>query len=214
LTRILEEIGGSLGPLDRAQLLQRRAAASLASQCSLEAANDLLHASRLYLERGHPADGEACALAAASVLAEVDAAAAERVISEISATVPADGAAATRRGLVGGRVAMQSGAASLALQRFDEARQGALDVADPISYFAAAVEASHAAEALGEPRTAYARLVTAWASLSDILGREDAARLVRPALEGLRDRLGAQRFVAAKREYESERGRGGAKRGG
>ena len=204
-SRFLKSSVDELGPSVRSQLLQRRAAAAIACGRVPEAADDLLQASKIFLDAGHPADSEACALAAAGALAEVDAVAAERIMAGVLACVPTDGAAAVRRGVVGGKVAERAGKGRLALQRFDEARQGALDVGDPISYFAAAVAAAHAAEALGEGKTAYARLATAWASLSDALGRAQAAQMVQPELAALRDRLGAEHFAAAKLAYEMER---------
>jgi len=204
-SRIVDPSAGQLEPQVRSQLLQRRAAAAIACQRFSQAAADLLHASRIIFGGGRDADAEACALAAAGVLAEHDVAAAERIMTEVSARAPADGAAATRRGMVGGRVAMAAGNAALALKRFDQARQGALDVGDPISYLAAAVEASRAAEAIGELKTAYARLATAWASIADVLGREEAVRMVGPELANLRHRLGAQRFATVKQDHENER---------
>jgi len=192
-------------PLTRARLLERSAAAALACGRPRDGADDLLGAATLYTGHGAPADGEAAALAAAAVLADLDTGAAERIVAEIAAEPPADGAAAARRGLVSGRVAARAGNQRSALERFDGARQGALDCRDPISYLAAAAEGAAAAEACGLMEAAYERLATAWATLSDLMGPESARELVRPALQGLRDRLGAARFNAVRAAYEARR---------
>lgn len=204
-TRVLRDLADEIDPIQQAQLYQRRAAAAVAGKKWFDAADDFLHSSTIFTKQDLHADAEASALAAAAVLADIDPASAERVISELSQTVPSDEAAATRRGLVGGKVAMQAGAPDLALKRFDKARQGALDVGDPLSYFTASVGASHAAEFLGDAKTSYARLATAWVSLSDVLGAETATKMLRPEMEGLRDRLGADTFMTAKRQYEKGR---------
>lgn len=204
-TRVLSDLADELNPIQQAQLYQRRAAAAVASKKWFDAADDFLHSSTIFTKQSLHAEAEVCALAAAAVLAEIDPASAERVILELLQTVPTDGSAATRRGLVGGKVAMQAGTPDLALKRFDQARQGALDVGDPLSYFSASVGSSHAAELLGDIKNSYARLATAWVSLSDVLGAETAAKMIRPEMEGLRDRLGADNFMAAKRQYEKER---------
>lgn len=203
-TRVLSRLIDELDPLLEAQLLQRRAAAAIACQRLVEAAEDFLKASTIFEQRGHHSDAEATALAAASVLMADYPESAERIILELSKTVPSDGASATRRGLVGGKVAMQNSNATLALKRFDEAMQGALDVMDAISYLTAAILASDVAEHLGDFQTAYARLATAWASLSDLLGADAAAQMIRPEMEGLRKRLGSCSFSMAKDQYEKK----------
>jgi len=204
-TRVLGELAEDLDSFLKAQLYQRRAAAAMACQWWVEAAEDFLHVSTIFEQRGFHNDAEAAALAAASALMTVQPETAERIISELYKTVPEDGASAARRGLVGGKVAMQIGDDILALKRFDEARQGALDVVDAVSYFAAAISASRAAEHLGDFETAYARLATAWASLSDLLDNDTAAKMIKPELEGLRERLGIDDFTAAKNQYEKRR---------
>lgn len=204
-TRIIEAVEDDLAPARLAQLYQRRAAAAIENEQLESGANDLLFSSTILTREGHHADAEASALAAAAVLAEIDPGTAEKVFSEVSSTVPTDGAAAARRGLVGGKIARMAGRETLALARYDEARQGALDVGDPLSYFTAAVEASHSAESLGDDVVAYGRLATAWGSLTDALGRDAAATTVRPELKALKERLGDERFQAAKEAYEHQR---------
>lgn len=204
-TRLLASVTDELEPVQRAQLYQRRAAAATAGQQHPQAADDFLRSAVILREQGYHADAEASTLAAAAVLSDAEPELAECVVAAVLQNVPTDGAAAARRGLVGGRIAMRAGRPIVALERFDAARQGALDVGDLLSYHVAAVEAAHAAEALGDFETAYARLATAWASLSDTLGREAAAQMIRPELQGLRERLGADSFAAAKRKYETGR---------
>jgi tetratricopeptide (TPR) repeat protein len=203
-TRIIVGLAEELNPIQQAQLYQRRAAAAVAAKRWIEAAEDLLRTSTIYKEHDLHADAEASALAAAAVLADVDTTAAERIVTELSQSVAKDGTAATRWGLVGGKVATEAGDHALALKRFDDARQGALDVGDTVSYLVAAVSASRAAECLGDFETAYARLATGWVSLSDPLGATTACQLMRPELEALRDRLGEHDFMAAKRAYEQK----------
>lgn len=204
-THVINRLADELEPMQLSQLYQRRAAAATANRQARDAADDFLQSATIFKNQGFHADAEASALAAAAVLAEDDPDTAESIMSQIYKTVPADGAAAARRGLVGGKVALEMGNLVLALMRFDQARQGALDVREPISYRTAAVEASHAAESLGDFETAYARLATGWASLSDILGRDIAAQMMRPELEGLRERIGTGNFAAVKQEYEKKR---------
>lgn len=203
-TAVLDRLADELEDIQKAQLYQHRAAAAIGEQKAHKAADDFLHSATIFDKQGLLADAEASALAAAAILAEVDPVTAEEIISEIIKTIPHDGPAAIRRGLVGGKVAIGVGDPKLALKRFDEARQGALDVGDPISYQTAAVEASHIAESLGDFETAYARLATAWVSLSDIFGGETGAKLIRPDMIRLRDRLGIDVFNKAKHKYESK----------
>ena len=204
-TRLLENLASELDTLQKAHLFQRRAAAAMAGERFLEAGEDLLEASTLFTRQGAHQDAEAAALAAASALVTVDPQAAERIVSELSRSVPADGPSAVRRGLVGGKVAMQLHDGMTALKRFDQARQGALDTLDPLSYLSAAVLASQTAENMQDDETAYARLATAWASLTDLMDPDSAATMVRPELQGLQERLGTERFANAKQRYEEKR---------
>jgi tetratricopeptide (TPR) repeat protein len=202
-TSLLTEVLAVLGDEPaRAQILQRRAAAAVAAGRWREAAADLMDAEDLYSAHNAPDEAEAAALGAAAAVANVDPETAERVWAAVSASSPRDGGAAAQRGIIGGRVAMLAGDPALALKRFDAARQGALDSADPFAYLAAVAEAVQAAETLGDDSTAYARLATAWATIGDLLGAENGRQLVRPQLEQLRDRLGPDRFNAARTAYE------------
>ncbi|MEU6863240.1 hypothetical protein ABZ924_08215 [Streptomyces sp. NPDC046876] len=189
--------------LVRARILQRRAAAALAAQRWYDAAGDLMDAEELLFAHGDHDEAEAAALGAALAVAHVAPDTAERVWDAATATAPRDGVAAARRAVAGGRIALLADDPARALRRFDEARRAALDAADPLAYLAAVQEAVGAAELLGDDATAYARLATAWATVGDLLGRELSRRLVRPLLEGLRERLGPRRFAAARTAYEA-----------
>ena len=199
--------GGQLEPLLRAQVLQRRAAAATAAHYWPQAAADFFAAAELLQTGGQAADAEAARLAGAAVLVHWDTLAAESAWDELVALPASDGAAAARRGLVGGQIALLRGDLPAAVQRFDAARQGALDARDALSYLAAS---THAAEVLVEldlAQQAYARLATAWVTLGDLLGREAAADLVRPPLLRLRERLGEPVFMSVREGYEAARRR-------
>ncbi|MEU3774901.1 hypothetical protein AB0F11_17155 [Streptomyces sp. NPDC032472] len=199
------EAPGAAAPdaLVRARILQRRAAAALAAQRWYDAAGDLMDAEELLFAHGAHDEAEAAALGAALAVAHVAPDTAERVWEAATAPAPRDGAAAARRAVAGGRIALHADDPARALRRFDEGRRAALDAADPIAYLAAVQEAVGAAELLGDDATAYARLATAWATLGDLLGRELGRHLVRPLLDGLRERLGPRRFAAARTAYEA-----------
>lgn len=203
----LNQHGGHLEPLLRAQVLQRKAAAATAAHLWPQAASDLSAAAELLQTAGHAADAEAARLAGASVLAHGDALAAESAWDELVELPAADGSAAARRGLVGGHIALLRGDLPAAVQRFDAARQGALDARDALSYLAAAQHAADVLVELDLAQQAYARLATAWATLGDLLGREAGADLARPALLRLRERLGEQAFVRVREGYEAARRR-------
>lgn len=200
---VLDLIDKGQDPLVYAQLLQRRAAAAVAAGRWRDAAGDLMDAEELFHDQGATDEAEATALGAAAAIANVEPDVGEKVWAAVSGSVPTDGTAAARRGIVGGQVAMLAGDPALALQRFDSARQGALDAADPITYLSAVSEAVRAAEALGDDVTAYTRLATAWVTLGDLIGVEAGRQLVRPLMERLRDSLGPDRFSAARLAHDA-----------
>lgn len=200
---VLGALDAAQDPLVRARILQRRAAAGAAAQRWHDAAGDLMDAEELFAAHGAPDEAEAAALGAALAVAHVDPQTAQDVWAAVTGTEPRDGAAAVQRGITGGRIALLAGDPALALRRFDQARQGALDVPDPIAYLAAVSEAVRAAEALGDDVSAYARLATAWGTVGDLLGAEAGRQLVRPMLEAFRERLGAGRFTTARTVYEA-----------
>lgn len=205
LTRHAEHLDAPL----RAVVLQRRAAAASAAHDERGAARDFGAAADLMEQQvGKGADAEAARLAAAACLSTVDPQGAEALWRQVDQHPPRDGASAARRGLVGGQIALQSQKQTLALARFGAARQGALDARDAASYLAASVQSASVLEQLGQMEDAYARLASAWVTLGSLLGRESAATLLRPALQGLRERMGADQFQRVKAAYDAKRRQG------
>lgn len=207
LTRHAEHLDAPL----RAVVLQRRAAAASAAHDERGAARDFCAAADLMEQQGgKAADAEAARLAAAACLAHVDPQGAEALWRQVDQHPPHDGASAARRGLVGGQIALQGQEQALALARFGAARQGALDARDAAAYLAASVQSANLLEQQGQMEDAYARLASAWVTLGSLLGRESAATLVRPALQGLRERMGADVFQRVKDAHEATRRKGPA----
>jgi hypothetical protein len=101
--------------------------------------------------------------------------------------------------------AIDAGDLTTALSRLRAARVQAREAVAPLAYVAAAVAESAVAERLGDDEAAYAPLATGYATLGDLLGRQVSAATFTPHLVGLRDRLGADRFAAAKSAYEARR---------
>lgn len=85
------------------------------------------------------------------------------------------------------------------------AREAALEAVAPVSYFAAAVELAESLSAQEDREGAYAALATAWATLSDVLGRDGAKSWVKPVLLAFKIRWGADVFDQAKSSYETQR---------
>lgn len=203
LARYAEHLDAHL----RAVVLQRRATAAEAARDERAAAEDYCAAAALMQSVGQVADAETARLAAASCLSAVDPAGAEVLWNDIDKQPPRDGAGAARRGLVGGHVAVQGKQPALALARYGVARQGALDARDAASYLAASVQSASLLEQQGQAGDAYARLASAWVTLGDLLGRDSAAALLRPAMKGLRDRMGAEAFQRVREGYAERRRR-------
>lgn len=189
----------------RAVVLQRRAIAATAAQDDRAAAVDHRAAADLMQKNGQLADAETARLAAVSCLARVDTTAAEILWRDIDRLPPRDGACAARRGLVGGQLAEQSQQPALALARYGVARQGALDARDAASYMVASVQSSLLLEQQGQVGDAYARLASAWVTLGELLGRDTAATMLRPAMKDLRDRLGLEEFQRVRQAYAERR---------
>ncbi len=205
LTDLLSALAEQLESDQKAKILQRRAAVAIEIENWRVATGDFLEASRILTQQKLYPDADACALAAATAATDYDTEIAEQIVSEVLATVPRDGSAAVARGLVGGRVALTANNPELALQRFDAARQGAVDACDPISYLSAVIYACETAEMTGDFISVYSRYARAWASLTDLLDTDSALKMVKPELEKFRDRIGADKFNQVKTEYEIER---------
>jgi tetratricopeptide (TPR) repeat protein len=85
------------------------------------------------------------------------------------------------------------------------ARSAALEAVAPLSYFAASVELAEALEARGELAETYATLATAWATLSDVMGRDAAQSWVEPCLMAYQLKWGEKIFAQTRKEYEARR---------
>ncbi len=85
------------------------------------------------------------------------------------------------------------------------ARNAALEAIAPLSYFSATVELAETLQATGDLAGAYGALATAWATLSDVLGRDTASSWIQPCLLTYQLRWGDAEFRSAKNEYESRR---------
>ena len=205
LTDLLIKLQAGLEPCQLAHILQRRAAVYIANSEPQNAAADFLRASAILKNEKLPLDAEACSLAAASALIDSDPESAEEIIQKILSIVPRDGSAQTLRGLVAGRISMKLGKFEQALKRFDQARQGAVDVCDANGYLSAVVNACEAAEKNGDLQGAYARYARAWNGLSDLLGSDSGHKLIKPLLEDFRQRIGLEKFGEIKRAYELQR---------
>lgn len=204
---LLEQHGRHIDDPLRAVVLQRRAAAALGAHDERGAAADFCAAAVLMQSLGHGADAQTAHLAAASCLSVVDAPAAEAIWQGVDQQPARDGSAAARQGLVGAQIALALDQPVLALDRLARARQGALDARDATAYLAASVQAASLLEQQGRAQDAYARLAAAWVTLGDLLGREPAANLVRPALAGLRERLGEAEFQRVRQAHDAQRRR-------
>ncbi|MBX3610329.1 MAG: hypothetical protein KF871_10590 [Hydrogenophaga sp.] len=164
-----------------------------------------LRAAGLLSAQGLLADAQEARLAASAALVGHDTQRAEALWLGLCRLVPASGAAAAQRGLLGARIALDLGHLSDALQRLEHASEGALDVRDPMAYLACASQAAAVHVQLGERVLAYGRLATAWVTLSDLIGAEAAARWVRPLMVELRAGLGEAEFNRVKQRYEAGR---------
>lgn len=171
-----------------------------------------LRAAALLAAQGLLTDAQAAQLAAAAAVIDHDPERAEALWRGLCMLVPASGAVAAQRGLVGARIALVQGHTDDALQRLDEARVGALDVRDPMAYMTSACQAATVHVQRGEPVLAYGRLAAAWSTLADLIGREAAARWMRPQMLALRTGLGDTAFDRVRAEYEAARRNGSGAR--
>jgi hypothetical protein len=192
-------------PNDVALTLMTQARQALDANDPEGAMQGFLRAAGLLSAQGLLADAQAARLAAAAALIGHDPERAEDLWRGLCKLVPASGAAAAQRGLVGARIALALGRTDDVLARLDEARAGALDVRDPIAYLACASQAAAVHVQRGEPVQAYGRLASAWVTLADLIGREAAARWVRPLMLELRAGLGEDAFDMVRANYEAER---------
>lgn len=103
------------------------------------------------------------------------------------------------------RLARSADRIDAAVNYADRSRAAALEAIAPLSYFAASVELAEALQSRDNRIDAYAALTTAWATLSDLMGKETAASWVEPCLLAYKLRWGTSAFEQAKRDYETRR---------
>ena len=103
------------------------------------------------------------------------------------------------------RMARAAGQMGTAIEYARRSRDAALQAVAPLSYFAASVELAEALQAQGDLSGAYGTLSTAWATLSDVLGKETAGSWIEPCLIGYQVRWGESAFQQAKNAYEARR---------
>ena len=103
------------------------------------------------------------------------------------------------------RLARLSGDVEAARRHAEAARAAAREAVAPLPYFTASVELAEAFDAAGDRPHSYGALATAWATLSDLLGREVARSWVEPCLLALKLRWGDEAFAAARQAHDAAR---------
>ena len=110
-------------------------------------------------------------------------------------------------GVVRASIARAEGDLDAALAEANAARSAALEAVAPVSYFSASVELAEALRMKGDRTGAYGALVTAWATLSDVVGGGAAHSWVDPLLTAYNLAWGDEDFGLAKARYEEARRR-------
>jgi tetratricopeptide (TPR) repeat protein len=103
------------------------------------------------------------------------------------------------------RLARTTNLIDAAVKYAERSRAAALEAVAPLSYFAASVELAEALQSKDSRIDAYSTLATAWATLSDLMGKEVAGSWVEPCLLAYKLRWGTPAFEQAKKEYEARR---------
>lgn len=191
----------------RGALLQRRAAGLAAVGRAGEAEASLREAVAAFEEAGLEDQRRQAELSRVTLLVQVDPGAAEpaAVALGLRALEAGDVAILTDLDLLDASAALAAGDAARGAEAFGRARAHALEAVLPDRYLAAALGAARVAESRGDPDAAYACLTTAWATVGDLLGRDAADGLVRPAIAEMRDRLGTERFASVKAAHDTAR---------
>ena len=107
--------------------------------------------------------------------------------------------------LLNATAALERRDADAARTHAQAARAHALASRAPDTYIGASVALATLAEHDGDDTEAYGALAAGWATLSDLLGPGLARATFEPPLRALRLRWGAERFDAARAEYETMR---------
>lgn len=192
-------------PNDVACTLLAQARQALDAHDPEAAVHGFLRAAGLLSAQGLLADAQAARLQAAGALIGHDPQRAEDLWCTLCGPVPLGGAAEVQCGLVGARIAQALGRSGDVLARLDRARTAALAVRDPIAHLTAASQAAAVHLQRGDTVAAYGQLASAWVSLADMVGRETAARWVRPLMLELRAGLGEEAFDLIRAHHEADR---------
>jgi len=187
---------------DVADTLLAQARESLSVGDTEGATQRFLRAASLFSAQGLSGDAEAARLAAVAALMNHDPRRADELWQDLATIGDSSGAAAARRGLLGARLSRSLGERAEALERLDMARRGALEVRDAIHYLDAVSQAAAVHVERAEHAQAYEMLAMGWATLADLVGRDAAARWVRPLMLELRAGLGEEAFRRARAECE------------
>jgi tetratricopeptide (TPR) repeat protein len=114
-------------------------------------------------------------------------------------------ALAARVALLRARRARADGDGACALAAAEQARTLALTAVAPLSYFAAAALLAELHDAQHDRVAAYRVLAAAWATLSDLLGRDIGASWIKPLLLAFNLRWGDAEFARVKGEHDAQR---------
>jgi tetratricopeptide (TPR) repeat protein len=193
----------------RSALLRRRAATFLAlgqiglAKSDFDEARALVAASH-----GHESAGFVRTEEANLLLQYGYAADAEHVLNLLEAALqegPRDPHLSAEILLAHARLALAAKQVETAAEYARQARSAALEAVAPLSYFAASVELAEALEAQDKLAEAYGALATAWATLSDVLGRDAAQSWVEPCLMAYQLKWGDAIFAQTRKKYETTR---------
>lgn len=132
---------------------------------------------------------------------------AEQILNEFQKETgePADAHLKSEWLLQRSRLARTAGEMDLALESALRSRDAALEAVAPLSYFGASTELAETLQAKGDFAGAYGALSTAWATLSDLLGKETASTWIGPCLTAYQLKWGNEVFAKAKSDYETKR---------
>jgi tetratricopeptide (TPR) repeat protein len=127
--------------------------------------------------------------------------------AEQAATEAGDHDALAQLALLASARALEARELGEARREAERARSESLAARSPLTYVGAAVALAGMAEAAGDRLEAYASLAKGWATLSDLLGSDQARGAFEPALLDLKARWGDEPFASVKAEYEESRRR-------
>jgi tetratricopeptide (TPR) repeat protein len=103
------------------------------------------------------------------------------------------------------RLARSTNKLDIAVEYARSSRNSALKAVAPTIYFAASVELAEVMRICGDFSGAYGTLVSAWATLSDVLSKNIASSWIEPCIMAYRLDWGKQTFEEVKKAYEVRR---------